>query len=310
VLFSLLLLLALCFCSSAPAVGQDLASAQAEVKRVFEEELHRLTPDGARAALPTVQYLAANAAEFEAQALARRALGEIARLVRDFAAAEADFRAVISLYPSSSQVAWAHSGLGEMCRDLSRSQARPELLNTALAEFRMAMASNPGQLVGGRTLEKIALTCLDVRDYQGAVQTYSQLIAAYPATPEAVYAHGGLAQAYWALRRWDDGVNEARIRAGSTGYPRCAEFQLMAGVILGRKGDYAAAAAELDKVVAAVQAPTDEVRLMALYQKGFCLKALGDLSGAAAAWRRVIAESPFDYLSVRAREQLGLLGAL
>jgi tetratricopeptide (TPR) repeat protein len=307
--FPLLILLGLSFCSSTPALAQNLASAQAEVKRLFEDDLlcDRLSTDKIVAALPTAQFVAANATDAEGQALGLRALAEIAMEKRDFAGAEAGFRQVLSLYPASTQGVWAHYGLGELCRKLANCQGRPELRVSAVAEFQAVLAAKPAHAIAGRALEKSGLAYVDMGEYQKAIEVYNQAIASYPGTPGAVYAHGGLAVLYRELHRWDDGIKYARLRASFAGYQRASEFQLQVGIMLGEKGDLAAAAGELQKVLDLWPNEASEC-VRALYQKGFCLKALGDVSGAAAAWRRVVAEFPSYHLSVRAREQLELLG--
>jgi len=309
VLFSLLLPLALCFCSSTPAPAQDLPSAQAELKLLFEDDLlyDRLTAEKAAAALPTAQYVAANASDAEGQALGRRALAEIARQLNHLADAEAQFRAVVLLYPGSGQAVWARYGLGLVCEKLAGALARPALRRTAIAEFQALLASSPAHPVANRAAEKIGLIYLDSREYEKAVEAYTKAITSYPGTPGAVFAHGGLAQAYRELRRWDDAVTHARLRASSPRYPRCAMFLVIAGMALAGKGDLAQAAAEFQKVVDGYPGET-EFRAQALYQKGFCFKALGDLTGAVATWRALIANYPSHHLSLGAQEQLRLLG--
>jgi tetratricopeptide (TPR) repeat protein len=231
--------------------AQGLTSAAAELRRVFEEQIlfDRLTPGDALAALPTAQFVVSNAPDMESQALGRRALAEIARTEREFAAAEAHFRAVISLYPGSPQAAWARFGLGMLLLDLAGAQMRPDLRATALAELQAVVDMNPAHPVANRALEKIALAHLDLGDRQKAIEVYNRVIATYPGTPGAVFAHGGLARAYRDLRRWDDALKYARLRAGFAGYPRCDMFQLMAGMMLAEKGDFAAAEEVYRKVI-------------------------------------------------------------
>jgi len=273
---SLLLALALSLPFSTPALGQDVASGVAELRRLFEDELlfDRLTPDSAVAAVPTAQYVAANATDPEGRALGRRALAEIAMKTRDFASAEAGFRQVLSLHPRSTQAIWARFGLGVLCVELAQFQGRPELRRTALREFQAALDASPAHPIASRALEKIGLGHLDLGDYERAVQVYNRVIATYPGTPGAVFAHGGLARAYAALRRWDDGIRYARLRVSFARYPRAWDFQLLLGIMLREKGDLAGAVAELDKLLAV---PAWKARhAEALREKVRCLSALAD----------------------------------
>jgi TolA-binding protein len=250
-LFSLVVTSCLLLLASGPLRAQDLTSAVGEVERLFEQQMlfDRLTRGEALAALATAQFVVSNAPDIESQALGRRALAEIARRQSDFAAAEAHLRAVISLYPGSSQVAWARFGLGLLFLDLAGPLMRPEPRRAALTEFRAVLDMNPAHPVASRALEKIALTHLNSRDPRKAVEIYKSVLATYPGTPGAVFAHGGLARAYRDLRRWDDAIRHARLRAAFAGYPRCDEFQLMAGTVLAEKGDYAAAEEVCRKVI-------------------------------------------------------------
>jgi tetratricopeptide (TPR) repeat protein len=233
-LFSSLLVVALPLLLASSALGQDLASAVAELKRVFEDDLlfDRLTTEKAVAALPTAQHVAANATDAETQALARRAMGEMARQLNDLPNAEAQFRAVLLLYPGSNQAVWARHGLGLVYEKEAGALARLELRRSAVSEFQALLTASPAHPVANRAAEKIGLIYLDLRDQQRAAEAYSKAIASYPGTPGAALAHGGLAQAYLQLRRWDEAIKYARLRASFTGYPRCAMFQLMAGTAL------------------------------------------------------------------------------
>jgi len=83
--------------------------------------------------------------------------------------------------------------------------------------------------------------------------------------------------------------------------------QLTLAFLWGDKGELARAAAEFQRLLDSYP-NADKERPMALLQKGFCLQAMGDASGAVSCYQQLLAAYPKDPARAEARRRLAAMG--
>jgi soluble lytic murein transglycosylase len=139
-------------------------------------------------------------------------------------------------------------------------------------------------------------------DYSGAVAVLTGLADTAPANPraaEALFAAGRIAE------RGGDLTTAAKLwKRVATDYPAdpsAAEARHLAGIALYRAGDYAGAETAFRALVSSADGWTSS---RALFWTAKTLEKKGDASGARQTMVQAAADSPTDYYSVRAADEL------
>jgi soluble lytic murein transglycosylase len=182
-------------------------------------------------------------------------------------------------------------------RDLQRTQE-------AIDEFSLFLATTPDHPRAVEAWEEKGFLQWAVQgDYDAAIQTFLDFVAAYPASPSAADFLMNAARVSERAGRLEDAARTwERIADEYSTSEHVPTALFLAGITRFRLGDHAGALTTFQRGLLLSNAPEDKAR--AYLWIGKAQQQLGDGASAQASWQQGQAADPAGYYSLRARDIL------